>query len=126
MLIRGSPIIPHGGQSNAGRGCPESPGPARSQAWRKTGVIGRRNGIRRPAPWDPLSGRDQRILVVIHDDPLVKDLTWVDQARIGVWIYLLLGPLMPRTVLRSLFSAWIVAFTILLLFAATGRNSSRA
>jgi len=39
--------------------------------------------------------------------------------RIGVWIYLLLGLLALRAVLRHRFSEWITAFTLLLLFTAT-------
>ncbi len=39
--------------------------------------------------------------------------------RIGVWLYLLLGLLALRAVLRHRFSKWITAFTLLLLFTAT-------
>ncbi|MBS1940373.1 MAG: glycosyltransferase family 39 protein, partial [Bacteroidetes bacterium] len=39
--------------------------------------------------------------------------------RIGVWVYLLLGLLALRAVLRSRFSEWVVVYTLLLLFAAT-------
>lgn len=43
-----------------------------------------------------------------------------DQAiRVGVWIYLLLGLLALRAVLRHRFSEWITVFTLLLLFTAT-------
>jgi len=131
--------------------------------------------------WDSFGYHLYLPAAVVHHDPLVKDLGWVEQARkdydasgtlyqistlddgrhvdkytmglavawspwflaghwvagitgqpqdgysppydlavrIGVWIYLLLGLLALRAVLRSCFNEWIVACSLLLLFAAT-------
>ncbi len=131
--------------------------------------------------WDSFGYHLYLPATVIHHDPLLKDLGWVEQARkdhdasgtlyqistleggahvdkypmglavlwspwfmaghwvagitgqpqdgysmpydlavrFGVWIYLLLGLLALRAVLRSRFSEWVTAFTLLLLFAAT-------
>lgn len=131
--------------------------------------------------WDSFGYQLYLPAAMIHHDPLLKDLGWVDQTRkdhdasgtlyqistlddgahvdkypmglavlwspwfvaghwmagitgqpqdgysppydlavrIGVWVYLLLGLLALRSVLRSRFSEWVVVFTLLLLFAAT-------
>lgn len=131
--------------------------------------------------WDSFGYQLYLPAVVVHNDPLLKDLGWVEQARkdhdasgtlyqistlddgtrvdkypmglavvwapwfvaghwiagitgppqdgysppydlavrTGVWIYLLLGLLALRAVLRSRFSKWATTCTLLLLFAAT-------
>lgn len=131
--------------------------------------------------WDSFGYHLYLPALVVHGDPLVKDLEWVERARkdhdasgtlyqistlddgrhvikypmglavvwspwfmaghwiaglagrpqdgysapydlavrAGVWIYLLLGLLALRAVLRQRFSEWITVFTLLLLFGAT-------